>query len=133
MKLIDYEKRRFIVLVSFILLLLMLGCFVYTFCYKAINGYFLITGRVRNNNIVEIVIKSGDLNILYDNSVVYIDDKKKKFTILEVSNDVLIDKNVKYSMVLIETNVKGKANDVLQLTFNNKKHELWKIFEVIWG
>ena len=105
-------------------------CF-YT-AFKRINNYQVLSGRIRKKNIVEVMIDTKHINILYQNNSVYINDKKTKFSIVEVSRDILRQSNTKYSLVLIEVKVDGIENDFVTLTFLDKKINLWKIFNVIW-
>ncbi|CCY79441.1 unknown [Mycoplasma sp. CAG:877] len=78
------------------------------------------------------MIDSRKLDILYKNRSVYIDDKKYKFSISDITKDVLTNKKTKYSLVLIEVKYEGYDNDYLRLVFNDKKISLSEIFKIIW-
>ena len=96
MKLVNYEKKGFVIFLVIFLFILLFGLFVYTW-YKKINSYSLVTGRVRKKNLIELYIKDKDMNIIYKNSNVYIGDKKASFSIVEVNKDILIDSDDKYN------------------------------------
>lgn len=131
MKSLNYEKNSFIIVgIIFFCMFLLMICF-YT-AFKRINNYQVLSGRIRKKNIVEVMIDTKHINILYQNNSVYINDKKTKFSIVEVSRDILKQSNTKYSLVLIEVKVDGIENDFVTLTFLDKKINLWKIFNVIW-
>lgn len=131
MKLVNYEKKGFVIFLVIFLFILLFGFFVYTWC-KKINSYSLVTGRVRKKNLVELYIKDKDMNIIYKNSNVYIDDKKLSFSIFEVNKDILIDSNDKYNLVLLKTKTSLRDGEIVELTFNDKRISLFKIYDVIW-
>lgn len=131
MKSLNYEKNSLII-VSIILfcVFLLITCF-YT-VFKRINDYQVLSGRIRKKDIVEVMINTKYINLLYQNNSVYIEDEKTNFSIVEVSRDILRQNSTKYSLVLIEVKVDGIENDFVTLTFLDKKMNLWKIFNVIW-
>lgn len=131
MKLVNYEKNKFIAFLVFLLFVLLIGLGFYTW-FKRINSYVILEGRVRKSHYIELMIDSRKLDILYKNRSVYIDDKKYKFSISDITKDVLTNKKTKYSLVLIEVKYEGYDNDYLRLVFNDKKISLSEIFKIIW-
>ena len=131
MKLVNYEKNKFIAFLVVLLFVLLIGLGFYTW-FKRINSYVILEGRVRKSNYIELMIDSRKLDILYKNRSVYIDDKKYKFSISDITKDVLTNKKTKYSLVLIEVKYEGYDNDYLRLVFNDKKISLSEIFKIIW-
>lgn len=131
MKLVNYEKNKFITFLVVLLFVLLIGLGFYTW-FKRINSYVILEGRVRNSHYIELMIDSRKLDILYKNRSVYIDDKKYKFSISDITKDVLTNKKTKYSLVLIEVKYEGYDNDYLRLVFNDKKISLSEIFKIIW-
>ena len=131
MKLVNYEKKGFVIFLVIFLFILLFGLFVYTW-YKKINSYSLVTGRVRKKNLIELYIKDKDMNIIYKNSNVYIGDKKASFSIVEVNKDILIDSDDKYNLVLLKTKASLNDGEIVELTFKDKRISLFKIFDVIW-
>ena len=88
---------------------------------------------VTNKNICLLIINKKEKNILYKNSSLYLENKLKKYKILE-DNDVIITKGrEKYNEVLISFKFNNsKTNDVLKIVFKNKKESLINIFKLIW-
>ena len=88
---------------------------------------------VTNKNICLLIINKKEKNILYKNSSLYLENKLKKYKILE-DNDVIINKGrKKYNEVLISYKLNNsKTNDVLKIVFQNKKESLINIFKLIW-
>ena len=131
MKLVIYEKNKFIAFLVVLLFVLLIGIGFYTW-FKRINSYVILEGRVRKSHYIKLMIDSRKLDILYKNRSVYIDDKKYKFSISDITKDVLTNKKTKYSLVLIEVKYEGYDNDYLRLVFNDKKISLSEIFKIIW-
>ena len=88
---------------------------------------------VTNKNICLLIINKKEKNILYKNSSLYLENKLKKYKILE-DNDVIITKGrEKYNEVLSSFKFNNsKTNDVLKIVFKNKKESLINIFKLIW-
>ena len=77
-------------------------------------------------------LKDKDMNIIYKNSNVYIGDEKASFSIVEISKDILIDSDDKYNLVLLKTKSSLSDGEIVELTFNDKRISLFKIYDVIW-
>ena len=100
MKLVNYEKKGFVIFLVVFLFILLFGLCVYTWC-KKINSYSLVTGRVRKKNLIELYIKDKDMNIIYKNSNVYIGDKKYDYTVDGENYQFNIPNNTKKQDVTI--------------------------------
>ena len=131
MRLVNYEKKKFIIFLVVLLFVLLIGLGFYTW-FKKINRYVILEGRIRKRYYIELMIDSRRLDILYKNRSVYIDDKKYRFSISDITKDVLTNKKIKYSLVLIEVKYEGYDNDYLRLVFNDKRISLKEIFKIIW-
>lgn len=131
MRLVNYEKKKFIIFLVVLLFFLLIGLGFYTW-FKKINSYVILEGRVRKKYYIELMVDSRRLDILYKNGSVYIDDKKYRFSISDITRDVLTNKKIKYSLVLIEVKYEGYDNDYLRLVFNDKRISLKEIFKIIW-
>lgn len=131
MKLVNYEKNKFITFLVVLLFVLLIGLGFYTW-FRRINSYVILEGRVRKRYYIELMVDTRKLDILYKNGSVFIDDKKYKFSISDITKDVLTNKKIKYSLVLIEVKYEGLDNDYLRLVFNDRKISLWEIFKIIW-
>lgn len=131
MRLINYEKKKLIGGFVFCLFVLFIGIFFYTW-FRRINTYVILEGRVRGKNYIELMVPNDKLEVLYKNKTVYIEDVKKKFVISDVSKDVLENKKMKYSLVVLEVSLSLMDNEFVTLVFCDKKVKLFKIFSVIW-
>lgn len=131
MKLVNYEKKNVLILLIILMFIFLSLLIFYTFSIK-INSYVLMSGRVRKNDLVELLVSDDELNILYKNKFVYVSDLKKKFFISDVSKNILVEKDIKYSLVLIEVDLSLKDGDIVEVSFKNKRIKLWEIFKVIW-
>ena len=131
MRLVNYEKKKLIGVFVFCLFVLFIGIFFYTW-FRRINTYVILEGRVRGKNYIELMVPNDKLEVLYKNKTVYIEDVKKKFVISDVSKDVLENKKMKYSLVVLEVSLYLIDNEFVTLVFCDKKVKLFKIFSVIW-
>lgn len=131
MKFVNYEKNKFITFLVILLFVLLIVLGFYTWL-RRINSYVILEGRVRKKYYIELMVDSRKLDVLYKNGSVFIDDKKYRFSISDITKDVLTNKKIKYSLVLIEVKYEGYDNDYLRLVFNDKKISLSEIFKIIW-
>ena len=131
MKFVNYEKNKFITFLVILLFVLLIVLGFYTW-FRSINSYVILEGRVRKKYYIELMVDSRKLDVLYKNCSVFIDDKKYRFSISDITKDVLTNKKIKYSLVLIEVKYGGYDNDYLRLVFNDKKISLSEIFKIIW-
>lgn len=131
MKFVNYEKNKFITFLVILLFVLLIVLGFYTW-FRSINSYVILEGRVRKKYYIELMVDSRKLDVLYKNGSVFIDDKKYRFSISDITKDVLTNKKIKYSLVLIEVKYGGYDNDYLRLVFNDKKISLSEIFKIIW-
>ena len=131
MKFVNYEKNKFIIFLVILLFVLLIVLGFYTW-FRRINSYVILEGRVRKKYYIELMVDSRKLDVLYKNGSVFIDDKKYRFSISDITKDVLTNKKIKYSLVLIEVKYEGYDNDYLRLVFNDKKISLSEIFKIIW-
>lgn len=127
----NYEKNKFITFLVILLFVLLIVLGFYTW-FRRINSYVILEGRVRKKYYIELMVDSRKLDVLYKNGSVFIDDKKYRFGISDITKDVLTNKKIKYSLVLIEVKYEGYDNDYLRLVFNDKKISLSEIFKIIW-
>lgn len=131
MRLVNYEKKKLVFGFVFCLFVLFIGIFFYTW-FRRINTYVILEGRVRGKNYIELMVPNDKFEVLYKNKTVYIEDVKKKFVISDVSKDVLENKKMKYSLVVLEVSLSLMDNEFVTLVFCDKKVKLFKIFSVIW-
>lgn len=131
-KLRNYEKRSFILILILILLI-----FVILFCclllvYK-IPKYYLINGVVFKDNVVEVIVTDEELKLFYKNKYIYINNKKYSYDISNVILDVLIQDRKKYNLIYINCELRNeKENDIVEMTIKKENIKLFRIFETIW-
>ena len=131
MKKLNYEYSTIIL---FFIFVFFLGI-IYIICFalsKKVNTYSLIPGIIKQKNLVEVMVNNEQLNLLYDNGILYVDDNKLKYKIDDISKDVLVNKKNKYSLVQLKVKTFGKENDVVNLVLCKKRIKLYKIFEMVW-
>ena len=128
----SYENLTIPKLLILIIFLMEIIFFLVLKNYKIYN-YKKYDCIVTNKNICLLIINKKEKNILYKNSSLYLENKLKKYKILE-DNDVIITKGKeKYNEVLIGFKFNNsKTNDVLKIVFKNKKESLINIFKLIW-
>lgn len=128
----NYEKKLGLFIVVGLFLILVLFSVIMAFLYK-INSYFLITGVVAKDALVEAVVSDSELQILYKNSILYVDDVRYKYSINEVMLGAIKRNNTVYNLVYISFPTKKmKENDVVDLVFLDRKIGFMEIFKLVW-
>lgn len=134
MKVKAYEKKLMIKILLIGIIMLELTFFWILYIHKEFN-YKKIDGIVVTNNAMALVLSKEERNVLYKNGYLLIDDRLRKYTILE-DNGVFIKKgNKKYYEVIIKTKIdkKYKVNDSLEINLKDKKYRMIEMFKLIWG
>lgn len=128
-----YEKRFFLLTSVLILILLEIIFFVY-FTMIKIFTYQKFQGVVRKADVVSLIVKQEDLSLFYRNHYIYVDSRKKDFVVKQVVRDVLKRKGDNYHEVLISFSFdkKLKENDVLEFSIKKNKIRSIEIFKIIW-
>lgn len=128
----NYEKKLGLFIVVGLFLILVLFSVIMAFLYK-INSYFLITGVVVKDSLVEAVVSDSELQILYKNSILYVDDVRYEYSISEVMLGAIKRNNMVYNLVYISFPTKKmKENDVVDLVFLDRKIGFIEIFKLVW-
>lgn len=104
--------------------------FIFSYNYK-INEYKEINLVHLNNNKYELVVNKDDLELLNNNKILYINNKKYKYKIIEVNRDIIDRDNLKYSDVKIELD-KSINEDVIVSYIFYKNKRLIDIFRIIY-
>ena len=134
MKVKAYEKKLMIKILLIGILILELTFFWILYIHKEFN-YKKISGIVVTNNAMALVLSKEERNVLYKNGYLLMDDRLRKYTILE-DNGVFIKKgNKKYYEIIIKTKIdeKYKVNDSLEINLKDKKYRMIEMFKLIWG
>ena len=129
-----YEKLILIKVLITAILILELLFFFLLYTHKEFK-YRRIDGLVVKDNVLVLVLSKKEKELLYKNSNLLMDDKIKKYMIIE-DNGVFIKKgNKKYYEVLIKVKFdkKYKTNDSIQINLKDNKYRVIEMFKIIWG
>ena len=121
-----------VLLIGILLLELIFFFLIYT--HKEFN-YKRIDGIIVKDNVIVLVLSKEERKILYKNSYLVMNDKIRKFNILE-DNGVFIKKgNKKYYEIIIKTKFDKnyKKNDSIVINLKNNKYRIVEMFKLIWG
>ena len=132
MKSKNYERRKEIIILLEVFFLAILGLIIYTIFHK-IPSHYLIKGVVFKDNLLEVIVSKKELQTLYKNGSLYIDDKKYKYAIDNVILDALKKDKKSYNIAYISCNLSNeKENDIIDLVFVEERIYLFEIFKLIW-
>ena len=133
MKVRNYEKKTLIYILLIFLILLEI-IIVILFYKNKINIYENIQGVVVKDNLVVLIVNNKTKKIINKNTILYLNNKKIKYEIIEDRGYVLKRNKEKYSEILIsfKFDKNYKVNDSLQLMFKKKKIRIIEIFKIIW-
>ena len=130
MKVRNYEKKELIIFLILITITMELLLIFYLFIHKKYE-YTKLSGIVIKDNIVLVITSKKERNLIYKNAVLYYNDKSRKYQVVEDHGKVLNSGH--YELVLkFKFSKKQKVNDVLELSFKQKKIKLIELFKIIW-
>ena len=131
-KLKKYERKEFIFLAVFFLILVEIIFFI-KLCVQKVAIYQKFQVVVRKDDVVTLVVDQEQLMLFRKTHYIYVDDKKEKFSITKTSRDVLKRKNVKYHEIYIKFSFDNnkKENDVIDIAVEKEKIRGIEIFKVI--
>lgn len=129
MRVRNYEKKELIVFLIIISFIIEFIFFISLIIIKE-DKYLKISSVVVKDNIVLVMVNKKERKVLYDNKVLFCNDKKIKYKILEDRGVVL---KKKYYEILIEFKFpkKKKTNDLLELVIKKERIRLIEIFKTI--
>lgn len=132
MRVRNYERKELITF--FIVLLVLIEIIVViSLCTIKIDKLFKINGVVVKDNLVLIVVSSSEREIIYSNKVLFFNNRKYKFEIVEDRGVVMKKRNNKYYQLLLKFPFNDKsANDILEIVFIREKMRLIEMFKIIW-
>ena len=133
MKINNFEKKKFIIFITLMLLLLEISFFIYLSLTK-IYQYKKISGIVLKDDHLILILDAKERKILYKNTFFYINSKKKKYLIKEDKGVIITKDNKKYYELLIKIDFDKKYNfnDSIDLSIKTKKVHLIEMFKIIW-
>lgn len=132
MKIKSYEDLFTIKLLILITTIIEIIFVSYLFTNKTYT-YIKLDGIVIKDNLINIIVSKKEQKIIDKNKYLYLNDKKIKYKIIEEKLDIIKKDNNKYNQLILEFkfNNKYKANDIISLTFKNKKINFIEIFKNI--
>ena len=133
MKVRNYEKKILINFLLIFLVLLEIIVFILCFIYK-MNVYENISGIVLKDDLVVLIVNNETKKNIYKNTLLYLNNKKIKYEIVEDRGYILKRKKEEYSEILISFKFykNYKVNDSLQLMLKKEKIRIIEIFKIIW-
>ena len=82
-----------------------------------------------NNNVYEVIVNSKELNNFYNNSSLYLKNKKYNYKIDRVNKNILVKNNKKYHELYIKFKYdKYKSNDIVDIALIDKRKRVINIF-----
>lgn len=109
------------------------GFFLIFVFQNKFSNYLLINGTVSDDNLIQILVKQDNLNILYKNKYLYLDGRKKQYSIKSVIRDILKrDENYHYVVVECRLNNKYKVNDSIDIVIGSGKTSFYRILKSVW-
>ena len=134
MKVRNYEKKELVIFLMILLLLSELLVIVILSTIK-MDKYFKTTGVVVKDNLVLVVVDKKERKIIYSNKVLFFNNCKRKYEIVEDRGIVMKKNKTSYYQLLLKFKFKDKkikTNDVLDIVFIKEKIRLIEIFKIIW-
>ncbi len=115
----------FIIFIIGLFILLIISCNYKIKEYKEFNLIHL------NNNKYELIVNKKDLELLNNNKVIYINNRKYRYKIIEVNRDIIKRDDKKYSEVKISLD-KSINEDIIVSYIFYKNNRLIDIFRIIY-
>lgn len=128
-----YESFSFIIFICIITFILELIFILILYENKEFK-YEKITGTVVKDNIITLVISSTNKKLLYKNKYLYINDKKRKYKIVEERKSYIKQgKNIYYEVLIsFKFDKEYKSSDIMSISIKKEKYRIIEIFKLIW-
>ncbi|MBQ6476975.1 MAG: hypothetical protein IJI43_00880 [Bacilli bacterium] len=125
MKYKDYSLVN-INIIAFIICMFIITSFSLLCKINIYSNYKLI---YINNNVYEVIVNSKELNNFYNNSSLYLKNKKYNYKIDRVNKNILVKNNKKYHELYIKFKYdKYKSNDIVDIALIDKRKRVINIF-----
>lgn len=132
MKTRNYERKDLIIFLIILLLGFELISIIVLLTIKT-NKYFKISGIVIKDNLIFVIVNKDERRIVYSDKVLYYNNKRYKYNIVEDRGIVMKKNNENYYQLVLEFKLKNmKANDVVEIVFTKERMRLIEIFKIIW-
>lgn len=101
---------------------------------QVIRNYSSISSVVSSKNQVMVILTDDELSWLYRNSYLYVDGKKKKYSIDRVQKNVIKRNNLVYHQVFLSLPISNhyEENDSVSLYIYQDSLSFWSLFFRVW-
>lgn len=129
----NYEKKDGFIIICIVFLIVQSLIMIFLFNRRVVI-YEKFSGIVSKRNLVLFLLNDDELDLFFKNKVFYVDNRKKKFNIKKVENDVLKKDGVFYNQVFVEVNIPNMygVNDAIDFSIAEKSVKSIEIFKIIW-
>ena len=124
-------RNNFNVISIFVLFIIGLFILLIISCNYKIKEYKEFNLIHLNNKKYELIVNKKDLELLNNNKVIYINNRKYKYKIIEVNRDIIKRDDKKYSEVKISLD-KSINEDIIVSYIFYKNNRLIDIFKIIY-
>jgi hypothetical protein len=133
MKVKNYEKYSFIYLIIILLFFIEILGIIILLTFK-IYSYKKMSGIVISENRIVLMLNKEDKKILYKNQNAYIDNYCRRYKIIENRGKLFSKGKEDYYEIIVDVKFsdKYKPNDLVELSLNDEKYKIIKIFKIIW-
>ena len=129
----NYEKKEWLIITFILLIILEIITIIFLIKVKEYS-YQKIIGIYTNPNRITVIVNKKEKDLLYQQSTIYIMDKKEKYEIEEDKGMILKKGKEKYYELLlkVKTPKNKKRQDSLECTIRKKKKSLINIMKEVW-
>ena len=128
MKIKKYERKDLIIItiISVVMVEIIIFLFLNKIRIKEYNNYQIIA---LESNKAMVITKIKDKNIWYKNRFIYINGKKVKYDI----NQITKDREYLKLLLIINIPEKHNENDIITISIENKRTNIIKAIMKTWG
>ena len=128
-----YMKKNKCLYLVMIIVFIFLTSFIIILFNKKIFKYVVFDGVVFSDSLIVLMVDKDELKLFYTNSYVFVNNKKIKFEVHRVDNDILKRGNKYYSEIYLKVKINNyKENDVIKISVLEEKVYSYKMFKIIW-
>lgn len=128
-----YEKTYFTIVVS-IIFLCIIALFMKELLSNKIFLYEKYQSTVVKDNLVMLLVSKEELKTIYKNKYLYLENKKIKFKVRKIEENILSRNKVNYHALYLEIKLKknSKENDVVSFSVIEDKISFIDIIKNNW-
>ncbi len=129
----NYEKNTSVIVLGFFLFLLEIVCSILLFHIKKYD-YQKLSGIYTNKNRITVIVNKEEKKLLQKQTKLFLNNKEELFEI-EEDKGILLKKEKEnyYELILkVKTPKNNKRQDILELTIQKKKKNLFEIIKEVW-